>query len=183
MRRGRGPHDRHHPRDRAAGRHLSHPAEHRSGQSDAEAREEIPTVAWTEEEKKFADEINRTSPLYEQDTPPFDDAVRPLGHNNGFASTDYGDVMHICPGIQNSECTAATLSGGHSWMITACSGSSIGMKGMLRAGKVMAAGAYKMIENPERLAEMKAEFDAVTKGKPYVCRSPMRSRGPIRTEP
>ena len=134
-----------------------------------EAREEIPLVEWTEEEKKFADEINRSTPLFEEGVPPIDDAIKPLANNNGFASTDYGDVMHICPGIQNSECTAATLAGGHSWMVTACSGSSIGMKGMLRAGKVMAAGAYKMIEHPELLAEMKAEFDEVTKGKPYVC--------------
>ena len=54
-------------------------------------------------------------------------------------------------------------------MVTACSGSSIGMKGMLRAGKVMAAGAYKMIEHPELLEEMRAEFEQETKGKPYVC--------------
>ena len=134
-----------------------------------EAREEIPLVEWTEEEKKFADEINRTSPLFEEGVPPIDDAIKPLATHNGFASTDYGDVMHICPGIQNSECTAATLAGGHSWMITACSGSSIGMKGMLRAGKVMAAGAYKMIEHPELLEEMRAEFEQETKGKPYVC--------------
>ena len=134
-----------------------------------EAREEIPLVEWTEEEKKFADEINRTSPLYEENTPPIDDAIKPLTNTNAFGSTDYGDVTHIRPGVMNRDCTAATLAGGHSWMITACSGSSIAMKGMLRAGKVMAVGAYKMIEHPELIKAMNEEFEEATKGKPYVC--------------
>ena len=133
-------------------------------------REEIPMPEYTEEELKFADEINRNSPLYQEGkTVAIDTNVRPLGDYNGFASTDYGDVMHICPGVANSDCTAATLAGGHSWMITACSGSSIGMKGMLRAGKIMAAGAYELILHPELAKAAKDEFDREMDGKTYVC--------------
>lgn len=62
-------------------------------------------------------------------------------------------------------CTAATLSGGHSWMITACSGSSIGMKGMLYAAKVMAEGAYRVIEHPELMDAINADFQASTGGQ------------------
>lgn len=71
------------------------------------AREEIPLPEYTAEELAFAEEINSRSPLYEKGvTPAIDAAIKPLGSFNGFASTDYGDVMHICPGVQNTDCTA-----------------------------------------------------------------------------
>ncbi len=132
---------------------------------------ELPRPEYTAEELKFADEINRTSPLYKEGvTPPIDSEVKPLVNVNGFASTDYGDVMHICPSVMLSEATSATLSGGHSWKVTACSGSSIGMKGMLHCGKVMAVAAYGLCENPEIVKAAKAEFDEVFKTrKPYEC--------------
>lgn len=133
-------------------------------------REELPLPEYTAEELAFAEEMNSHSPLYEKGvTPAIDAQIKPLGNFNGFASTDYGDVMHICPGVQNIDCTAATLSGGHSWMVTACSGSSIGMKGMLRAAKVMAAGAFEMVEHPELLKAAREEFEAAMGNKKYVC--------------
>ncbi|MBR2671832.1 MAG: amidohydrolase [Mogibacterium sp.] len=133
-------------------------------------REELPDVEYTEEELKFADEINRAQPQYvEGVTPPIDYKNKPLVAMNGGASTDYGDVMHICPSVANIDCTAATLSGGHSWMVTACSGSSIGMKGMIRAAKVMAGGAWDLICDPEAQAAAKAEFDEAMAGKQYEC--------------
>ena len=71
--------------------------------------------------------------------------------------------------MQIVEATAASLAPGHSWMMTACSGSSIGMKGMLRAGKIMAAGAYKVMISPERLQAVKDEFARATGGAKYEC--------------
>lgn len=133
------------------------------------AREVLPLVEWTEEELKFADEINKTTPYYTENTKPISDQIVPLGNYNGGASTDYGDVMHIVPGVQNTECTAATLSGGHSWMITSCSGSTIGFKGMIRAAKVMALGAMDIIDHPELLKAAKEEFAQAMHGTEYVC--------------
>ncbi|MGI5888554.1 MAG: amidohydrolase [Oscillospiraceae bacterium] len=133
-------------------------------------REEIPPVEYTEEELEFADRINSHSPSYKKGvTPPIDWEFKPLSEENNFASTDVGDVMHIIPTVSNSDCTAATLSGGHSWMITACSGSSIGMKGMIRAAKVMAAGAYYLIEHPELQEAAKKEFEKNMAGTSYEC--------------
>ena len=135
-----------------------------------EARAEIPMQDWTEEELAFADAINRHSPFYKAgETVPLDNTLRELENYDGYGSTDYGDCQHICPGIQNTDCTSATLAGGHSWMITACSGSSIGRKGMLRAAKVMALGAVKMLEKPELIEAAKAEFAEEMKGKSYIC--------------
>ena len=134
-----------------------------------EARAEIPVSEYTEEELKFADEINRNVPKYKEGTKPLLNDNYPLAYNNTFGSTDYGDVEFICPGFQVRECTAASLTPGHSWMMTACSGSSIGMKGMLRAGKIMADAAYKIMADPALLAKAKAEFEAATEGRAYEC--------------
>ena len=133
-------------------------------------REEIPEIEYTEDELKFADEINRTSPLYvEGVTEPLDYKVKPVADFNNGGSTDYGDVSHICPGIMCPGITAPKLSGGHTWMITAASGSSIGIKGMLYAGKIMAAGAYEMVKHPELVEAAKKEFDESMAGKKYEC--------------
>ncbi len=133
-------------------------------------RDELPDVEYTEEEIKFADEINRKQPQYQEGiTEPIDYQKKPMGTYNGGASTDYGDVMHIAPSVQNADTTASSLAGGHSWMITACSGSSIGMKGMIRAAKVMAGGAYDLICSPELQAAAKKEFEEAMAGRKYVC--------------
>lgn len=135
-----------------------------------QVREQIPLVEWTKEELAFADAINRTSPSYvEGVTPPIDDQLAPLERVDGFGSTDYGDVQHICPGIQNRDCTAATLAGGHNWRVTSCAGSSIGIKGMIRAAKVMAAGAYRMAEDPALVEQAKREFALQMQGTVYEC--------------
>ncbi len=54
-------------------------------------------------------------------------------------------------------------------MVTACAGSSIGMKGMLRAAKVMAGGAYDLVCDPEAQKEAKEEFEKYMNGKKYIC--------------
>ena len=54
-------------------------------------------------------------------------------------------------------------------MVTSCSGSSIGMKGMIRAAKVMAGGAYDLICDPEAQKAAKEEFAKVMEGREYVC--------------
>ena len=43
------------------------------------------------------------------------------------------------------------------------------MKGMIRAAKVMAAGAYDLICDPELQKAAKAEFEDAMAGKEYVC--------------
>ncbi len=139
------------------------------GDAVQEARKEIPLNEYTEEELKFADELNQKSPAYTKDTLPLSYEDQTARHNNVFGSTDYGDVSYICPGFQVNECTASTLSAGHSWMMTASSGSSFGMKGMIRAAKIMAGGAWRLIADPALLEKAKEEFKASLNGETYVC--------------
>ena len=137
-----------------------------------QAQHEVPLCEYTEEELALADALNRSQPHFREGTPPLMDEVRPMSHADGVVSSDYGDVQHIVPAVQNSNSTNCSLAGGHNWRVTACAGSSFGMKGMLRAGKVMALGALKVFEQPELLARAKAAFQQQTQGKPYVCPVP-----------
>ncbi len=133
-------------------------------------KDELPDVEYTEEELKFADAINRQNPRYEEGTtPPINFKKMPLSSNRMVASTDYGDVQHICPGVLSNDCTGATLQVGHDWTFTACTGSSIGMKGMIRAAKVMAGSAYDLVCDPEAQKAAKDEFDKAMAGKKYIC--------------
>ncbi len=132
-------------------------------------RDELPAVEYTEEELRFADEMNRTQPGYvEGRTPPISNAKLPLMNINPAASSDFGDVMHICPSVVNMECCSNTLSASHTWMVTASSGYGIGMKGMLRAAKVMAGGAYDLICDPEAQKAAREEWEQYMSGREYI---------------
>ena len=83
-----------------------------------------------------------------------------------------GDVQHICPGTSfNTACYAIGVPG-HSWQITACTGSTIGEKGMTLAARAMALCALKVIDNPEILKKAKEEFDKSMNGSKYNCPIP-----------
>ena len=130
---------------------------------------ELPEVEYTEEELAFCDAINRHNPLYKEGTtPPVRPELLPLAPTDLFASTDYGDVMHIRPSLTINVVTSPTLCSGHSWMMTASAGSSVGMKGMLQAAKLIAIAAHGLCEDPSIVEAAKAEFDEVFKTrKPY----------------
>ncbi len=132
---------------------------------------------YTEEELKFADELNKQSPMYEQclasgilnDGPIMTSLAPMIKINGGGGSTDVADVQHIVPCIMVSTATCNAAAPGHSWQITACAGMEIGYKGMIFGSEVLAAAAIKMMEEPEHLVAAKAEFDEAMKGNPYKC--------------
>ena len=86
----------------------------------------------------------------------------------GGGSTDVGDVAYVTPTTELGIATACLGCPGHSWMMTAQTNSSIGMKGMLRAAEVMALAAIKAMHSPEKLAEARAEMLEYTGGV-YNC--------------
>ncbi|MEJ8546932.1 amidohydrolase [Brevibacillus borstelensis] len=98
---------------------------------------------------------------------PYNGETSPL---NG--STDVGDVSWIAP---TAQCTTACFVNGstlHSWQWVSLGGTSLGHKGMLHAGKVLAATAVDMLNNPELIDEAKAELKQRLGGKPYKCPIP-----------
>jgi len=98
---------------------------------------------------------------------PYTGELRPL---NG--STDVGDVSWITP---TAQCTTACFVNGstlHSWQWVTLGATSIAHKGMLHAGKVMAATAVDMLKNPELIEKAKAELKQRLGHSAYVCPIP-----------
>ena len=91
-------------------------------------------------------------------------------HSKG--SSDVGDVSWLCPTAQIWVATHPLGTPAHSWQETASGKHSIAHKGMLLAGEVMAAAVIDLLENPELLAQAKAEFSERVSKTPYACPIP-----------
>lgn len=89
-----------------------------------------------------------------------------------YGSTDVGDVSWITPTVQ---CTTACFvfdSSPHSWQWVTLGATSIAHKGMLHAGKVIAATAVEVLQNPELIDEAKVELKERLQGKEYTSPIP-----------
>ena len=83
-------------------------------------------------------------------------------------STDVGDVSYCAPTAQMNVSTWALCTTGHTWQVTAQSGSDIGRTGTVKAAEVLALASIKAMQNPELLEKAKEEWKKATGGK-YVC--------------
>jgi len=83
-------------------------------------------------------------------------------------SVDGGDVSYIAPFAQFTAATWPIGSAAHTWTSTSCSGSSIGRKAMLFAGKIMAATLYDMFKDPAKVKAAREEFEKSLGGFKYV---------------
>ena len=73
-------------------------------------------------------------------------------------STDVGDVSQLVPVVRLSTPAAPKDAPWHSWAVVACTGMSIGHKGMLQASKALGMTMVDLFENPKLIKEVKAEF-------------------------
>lgn len=104
---------------------------------------------------------------------PLNDFVMPYyaSLHYSFGSTDVGDVSWQTPTAQIRGLTYPSNTPGHSWQNVSCGASSIGHKGVMYAGKVLAATAIDLYENPEILQKATAEFAEKT-AEGYQCPIP-----------
>jgi aminobenzoyl-glutamate utilization protein B len=141
---------------------------------------EIGPENFTDEELNFASALNETcttigKPAYGIElTTPLHDYVLPLWGENTFAynSTDIGDVSHIVPTVMFNTACFNTKANLHSWQVTACSGHSIGLKGMLYAAKVLALSGMRLLQEPSIIAKARHELDIELAGTSYKCPIP-----------
>jgi aminobenzoyl-glutamate utilization protein B len=148
---------------------------------------ELGPIEFTDEEIAFAKNIEATFPeslrkaILEADNLPtsllgqgLSGEIWPIRDADKVlpGSTDVSDVSWITPTSQIITATSPLAVPGHSWAITAAGGMSIGHKGMLHAAKGMAGTAAKFFVDPELRAKARAEFEASTEGRPYVCPIP-----------
>ncbi len=147
--------------------------------------------SYTEEEWRFAKALKQTCPV--QEAPGYGAAVSdevnelarrksengqralndfllPPVHTTAFypGSSDVGDVSWQTPTAQIHVAVFAPGAPGHSWQNVSMGGSSIGHKGLLKAGEVLAMTAVDLLEKPELLQRAGEEFNRRTAGG-YVC--------------
>ena len=80
-----------------------------------------------------------------------------LEHPRG-GSTDVGDVSWVVPTIRLGATVAPKATPWHSWAVVACSGMSIGHKGMLYATKALSMTMIDLFENAKLREEVKLEY-------------------------
>ncbi|MGB3721866.1 MAG: amidohydrolase [Pacificimonas sp.] len=118
---------------------------------------EVGGVQYDAAEREFAEAIVPT--LASKDI-KLSDAVEidPLSENHGAGSTDVGDVSWAVPTAGFRTATWVPGTPAHSWQAVAAGGMSIGWKGMQNAAQILALTAIELYENPDMIAEAKAEF-------------------------
>src|SRR5262249_60532347 len=87
-------------------------------------------------------------------------------------STDVSDVSWIVPTTEFRAATYVPGTPGHSWQSTACSGHSIGRKGMIVAAKTLALSAGGLMEGGEKNENARAGFNKNRGRRPYQTRHP-----------
>ena len=90
----------------------------------------------------------------------------------GGGSTDVGDISWFVPVGQLFAASATYGAPGHSWQVAACTGMSIGEKGMMVAAKALAGTAIDLYTTPELLKRARTDFEEMTEPLTYVTLIP-----------
>ncbi len=133
---------------------------------------------YTSDERKFADELQKTLGAPAKRPGPESVKVEKT-EGSGPASTDAGDVSWVVPTGQFTTATFVPGVGAHTWQAAACAGSSIGRKGMVVAARTLALAGVELFENP---AEVQAAKDAYVKrldGRHWTTRIPADGKPPL----
>ena len=156
---------------------------------------ELGVPSYTEEEHAFADKLAKTYAGSDRvpgvaaanDEKQKEEVMRmraenghamnaflaPLYQGEAFkaGSTDVGDVSWLTPTAQIHVASWPNGCPGHSWQNVSCDRTEIGHKAAVHAGKVLAAAAIDLFNQPELLKKARAEFEKRT-AVGYVCPIP-----------
>ena len=136
-------------------------------------------VTYTAEEEIFAEKLRKTLALDRARPLGSQEAVQPPAEGYFSASTDVGDVSWIVPTAALNTATWVPGIPAHSWQSTACSGMSIGRKGMVVAAKTLALSAMDLFTDPEQVKAARASFDQRRAGHEYRSRIPADQKPPL----
>ena len=128
-------------------------------------------IDYSKDELKYAKTIQRETDKPEDgmdaDIEPLRETLPAQG-----GSTDVGDVSQIIPVVRARVTAAPKDVPWHSWAVVACTGMSIGHKGMLFAAKSLSMTMVDLFENPQLVKEIKAEFKKRKGDKVYKAMIP-----------
>ena len=137
-------------------------------------------VTYSTEEKAFAKALSKSFAASESQLPLGSEAevqATNVGVDSG--STDVGDVSWQVPTSALSTATFVPGTPGHSWQSTACSGGSIGRKGMMVAAKTLALTAMDLFTDPAQVKAARESFDKRRAGFEYKSRVPEGQKPPL----
>ncbi|MFP3125896.1 M20 family metallopeptidase [Ectobacillus funiculus] len=143
----------------------------------------IGAVSYTKEEFDFAEAIQATfseeqKKVLRKSNRVLSDTINSYNKKPDFiaASTDVGDVSWLVPTGQVYVNTFAFGTLPHSWQLVAQGKSSIAHKGILLAGKVIAASAIEVMQNPELIQKAKDEHKEQLEGEVYKSLIPAETK-------
>ena len=126
---------------------------------------------YTAEERKFADEIQKSLGSPQGSEGP-DQILTDSSEGAGAYSTDVGDVSWNLPTVQFNAATYAPALPPIPGRPAATAGTSIGRKGMLVAARTLALSAMELIETPTAIDAAKTSFEKRRAGRQWVTRIP-----------
>ncbi len=109
------------------------------------------------------------------------DRVEPLHAgppDQGLHSTDVGDLTWFFPVGQLTVATHTYGAPGHSWQIVACTGMSIGEKGMMVAAKALAGSAIDLYRSPDLIQRARDDYKKMVGSQKYVTLIPEGQKAP-----
>ena len=157
--------------------------------------EELGVPAYTEEENAYADQLASTYSssdsvpgvaakndstarelvleMQKKNGHAMNAFLAPLYQKDAFkaGSTDVGDVSWLTPTAQIHVASWPNGCPGHSWQNVSCDRTEIGHKAAVHAGKVLAAAAIDLFNDPALLDEARKEFEKRT-ASGYICPIP-----------
>jgi aminobenzoyl-glutamate utilization protein B len=145
---------------------------------DARLRE-VGGVRYSAEEQSFAEAIRKTVPLESALALGSQEGVRSPDEPFGIGSTDAGDVSWIVPTGWFFAATQVPGVPNHSWQVTACTGGTIGRKGMIVAAKTLSLAAFDLMTTPSLVAEARENFEKRRAGESYRSRIPAEMKPPL----
>lgn len=134
---------------------------------------------FTQEEK---DLLAPLSAKYDIELEKLDEEIHEPVGELGKGSADTGDVSHVAPVISMGTACNAVGSPGHHLINLEQYGGSIGQKGMVFAGKVLASSALELLTDHDKLEAIKDEFKENLKDADYHPIIPADLWPPIPTE-
>jgi aminobenzoyl-glutamate utilization protein B len=96
----------------------------------------------------------------------------------GLHSTDVGDLTWFFPVGQLTVATYTYGAPGHSWQIVACTGMSIGEKGMMVAAKALAGSAIDLYRTPDLIQRARDDQKKMIGGAKYTTLIPEGQKAP-----
>ena len=133
--------------------------------------ESLGEISYTKDEVEYANTILKETgkPMKGLDGKIY--PLRPSLPAQG-GSTDVGDVSQLVPTIRMSATVASKGGPWHSWAVVACTGMSIGHKGMVYASKALGMTMVDLFMDPKLIDQVKKDFKENRTNPAYDPRIP-----------